>query len=157
MTSRRNQGSQATRTGRVLEEHVKSIFSSYGFTVIPYADYLNLPKPIEGNYLVLNAPYTSIYNHQGKTEFLAVSSERDLTIRIECKWQQVSGSVDEKFPYLFENCLIMPEDTIFILLDGEGYKPEARQWLANEAKNCKKKDIRVFNMTGFTTWANNNL
>jgi hypothetical protein len=29
---------------------------------------------------------------------------------IECKWQQVSGSVDEKLPYLYLNCIeAMPE------------------------------------------------
>ena len=54
--------------------------------------------------LVRRVPYQSIYGHRGVTEFLAVSASRGLAVRIECKWQQSQGSVDEKFPYLYLNC-----------------------------------------------------
>ena len=83
--------------------------------------------------------------------------------RIECKWQQVSGSVDEKLPYLYLNCIeAMPEDNIIILIDGEGWKHGGIQWIKDAAQKekylnseRKPKNIQVFSLTEFMTWANN--
>lgn len=51
----------------------------------------------------------------------------------------------------------MPESSIIILIDGGGYKAGALTWLKNTARSCREKDIRVYNMTEFTTWANRTL
>lgn len=51
---------------------------------------------------------------------------------VECKWQQSSGSVDEKFPYLLFNIIKTGVSTI-ILLDGGGYRAAAKKWLADQA------------------------
>jgi hypothetical protein len=49
-----------------------------------------------------------------------------LEIGIECKWQRISGSVDEKFPYAYLNCIeAMPERDIIIVVDGGGAKQGA--------------------------------
>ena len=149
----RTQGAQANRTGRVLESVVQNAFAQQGFIVLPYEGYA-AGGLLAGDYLLKHVPYTSIYGHPAKTEFLALSPARNMEIRIECKWQQVSGSVDEKFPYLFENCKNMPEPAVFILVDGGGYKPGALQWLKTAAAGYSGKDIRVFNMMEFTVWAN---
>ena len=38
--------------------------------------------------------------------------------------------MDEKFPYLYLNCIqAMPEREIILLIDGNGYKPGALAWL----------------------------
>ena len=55
----------------------------------------------------------------------------------------------------------MPENSIMILIDGEGWKAGAIKWL-KEAVRQKKyttelnkdKNIMVFNLTEFFTWAN---
>jgi len=86
-----------------------------------------------------------------------------LQIRIECKWQQVKGSVDEKLPYLYLNTIeAMPENTIMILIDGAGWKTGAVKWLKDAVQQKKyttaetqNKEIIVFTMTDFFTWANN--
>jgi hypothetical protein len=116
-----------------------------------------------GKELVLeNVPFKSVYGHNGNTEFLIVSDKYDLNIRVECKWQQVAGSVDEKLPYLYLNCIeTMPEQSILILIDGPGWKPGSIKWL-REAVNQKKyttgvnneKKILVFNLSEFFAWAN---
>jgi len=65
-----------------------------------------------------------------------------LQIRIECKWQQVKGSVDEKLPYLYLNTIeAMPENTIMILIDGAGWKTGAVKWLkdAVQQKNTQQQ------------------
>ncbi len=153
----RKQGAQANKTGKVLESTVENTCAQHGFISLKYADYAALGHPLDGDYLVRDVPYTSIYGHKGKTEFLLISAKRSLRVRIECKWQQASGSVDEKFPYLFENCKIMPEPCVIILIDGGGYKPQALDWLKNAAGACQEKDIRVFGLRDFLIWANTTL
>lgn len=91
-----------------------------------------------------------------------MSKAYNLNTRIECKWQQVSGSVDEKLPYLFLNCSEkMVEPHIIILLDGGGAKPGAIEWLrdACEKFNLKeattsKRKIDLMSMTEFVQWVN---
>lgn len=148
------QGGTANKTGSLLESTVRNTFVQHGFAVRPYsAAPLLLPEDI----LMTNVPYTSIYGHQGKTEYLASSPARNLLARIECKWQQVAGSVDEKFPYLFENAKNMPEPMVILLIDGGGCKPGALQWLKDSAARYTGKDIRVYNIREFLIWANTSL
>ena len=112
--------------------------------------------------LLENIPFITVYEHPGNTEFLLISKKYDLTMRIECKWQQVHGSVDEKLPYLYLNTIeAMPERNIMILIDGAGLKAGAIAWLRNAVKkkkytdeSNKGKNILVFNLTEFFTWAN---
>lgn len=159
MNEERRQGAQANLTGRVLEDLVASVFKSHGFDMVEYADHLKTGDLFERDILIRNVPYETIYGHPGKTEFMVVSPRRNLCFRIECKWQQSSGSVDEKFPYLIENCKTMPEPMIIILIDGKGYKDGALSWLKRAADSCRQngtKDIRVFDMAEFVIWANSN-
>ncbi len=159
MSESRRQGAQANLTGKVLEDLVASVFMNHGFLAMEYADYARSAGPglfgeDERDLLLRNVPYETIYGHQGKTEFLVLSPRRGLRFRIECKWQQAAGSVDEKFPYLIENCRNMPEPMIVILIDGKGYKDGALAWLKRAAAACGGKDIRVFDMAEFVIWAN---
>ena len=158
------QGSYANSSGNTLEKTVKEVFMSKGFQLLPYSKW-NKTKDKEkfGKELLLTGiPYTSIYNHPGTTEFFASSEKYDFKIRIECKWQQSAGSVDEKFPYLYLNCIeAMPEEDIIIIVDGGGYKKGGLEWLKKAAKEKKYqgqgKNITVFSLTEFIAWANRNL
>ena len=84
-------------------------------------------------------------------------------IRIECKWQQSAGSVDEKLPYLYLNTIeAMPEKDIMILIDGDGFKTGAKEWLRNAVKEKlytteenSDTNVMVFSLAEFFTWANN--
>lgn len=84
------------------------------------------------------------------------------TFRRTSKWQQSGGSVDEKLPYLYLNAIEkMPEDEIIILIDGEGWKKGGIQWLRDAVLQKKyskpetrEKNIHVFNLAEFVTWAN---
>ena len=90
------------------------------------------------------------------------SKKFDCEIRIECKWQQSNGSVDEKFPYLYLNCIeAMPEKEIVIIVDGDGAKAGAITWLQETVKSKKytsdsnnDKTIHVFSLAEFIKWAN---
>lgn len=111
----------------------------------------------------MQCTFITVYGHSGNTEFLLKSKKYNLEIRIECKWQQSSGSVDEKLPYLYLNCIeAMPEKDIIILIDGDGFKEGAIRWLRNAVKKKLytsslnvEKNILVMDLKGFLTWANN--
>jgi len=158
-----NQGAKGNKTGNLLEGTVRNILVEKGFEIVKHKDWLKNNLFLGKELLIQNVPYTTIYNHKGKTEFLLKSEAYNFEARIECKWQQVAGSVDEKLPYLYLNCIeAMPEKNIIILIDGEGWKAGSIQWLKDAAKNApyptstaKSKNIQVFSLTEFMTWANN--
>lgn len=156
----RTQGNIANSSGNVLEQAVVSTFKTKGFEVVKYREW-EKHKKMYGNELLLeNVPFETIYGHNGNTEFLLKSQEYDLEIRIECKWQQSAGSVDEKFPYLYLNCVhAMPEKDIIIIVEGGGYKEGALQWLKDAAQQGlyqegEKKNIQVVSLVEFLTWVN---
>lgn len=156
---------EATKTGNILETTVKNIFSEYGFTVIKYREWEKAPLLHGEELLLLNAPYETIYGHKGNMEFLARSKKHNLNLRIECKWQQSSGSVDEKFPYLYLNCIeTIEESDIFIIHGGKGQKKGSLEWLKNACENRlytteknRDKNIRVLDLDDFIQWANKTL
>lgn len=150
-------GAIANKNGKILEKFCCNLFEEYDYPVFQYKDRNKIEN--ENKYVIKNVPYTSIYNHKSKTEYLLVNKNHDLRIRIECKWQQTAGSVDEKIPYLYLNCVqCFPEQNIIILLDGGGYKKGAKIWLENSIKNnlmnVENKNIKLFNQSDFTKWMN---
>lgn len=158
-------GAVANSNGRVLENIVESSLNTKGFTSINYKDWHKDPTTFGEEVLIKNVPYLNVYNHASKTEFVIRSKKHSLDTRIECKWQQASGSVDEKYPFLFINCAErMNEPQIIILLDGGGAKPGAINWLrcACESFNLQQKEglkrrIDLMNSTEFLQWVNRTL
>ncbi|MEJ2373392.1 PD-(D/E)XK nuclease superfamily protein [Sulfurimonas sp.] len=156
----RTQGNIANSSGNVLEQAVVSTFKTKGFEVVKYREWEKHPERYSNELLLENVPFETIYGHNGNTEFLLKSQEYDLEIRIECKWQQSAGSVDEKFPYLYLNCVhAMPEKDIIIIVEGGGYKEGALQWLKNAAEQglyqeSERKNIQVVSLVEFLTWVN---
>ena len=158
----RKKGSLANGQGKVLEEAVISTFSRKGFEVVMWSDWNRNRAGYGSELLLKNVPFKNIYGHDGYTEFLLKSKTYDLEIRIECKWQQSAGSVDEKFPYLYLNCIeAMPESHIVIIVDGGGAREGAVRWIKNAAekklyRNYENidKQLDVFTLSGFLRWAN---
>lgn len=155
-------GRMASSSGGTLEKNVIATLMSKGFEVVSYNKWKANPKDFSTELLLKNIPYTTIYEKNGVTEFLLKSLKHNLEIRIECKWQHSSGSVDEKFPYLYLNCIEkMPESQIIIIVDGGGAKPEAVKWLKDVCRNKRyttpanaKKNIEVMSLVEFIAWAN---
>ena len=151
-------GSRANTSGNTLEASISAVVGSKGFDVVNYKIWESNKDKFGKELLLCNVPYQTIYGHNGKTEFVLLSETDGLEIRIECKWQQVSGSVDEKYPYLYLNCMQMPEETVFIIVDGGGAKKGAVEWLKDApAMFPCDKSITVFNLVEFLSWANKTL
>lgn len=159
------QGSTANRQGRILEQTIIPTFEARGFKIIKYSDWQKKPDKYGTEILLKHVPYTTIYGHRGYTEFLAQSQRYKLNHRIECKWQQSSGSVDEKFPYLYLNCIeAMPEPNIILIAGGGGMKEGAIPWLKRVVlercylpNDAVEKNIQVFSIEEFLLWANRTL
>jgi hypothetical protein len=151
----------ANSSGSTLERMVREVMLSKGFEVATYSQYKKHPNRFGTELLLEHAPYTTIYGHTGKTEFLLVSAQYGLHIRIECKWQQSSGSVDEKFPYVYLNAIeAMPEKDIIIVVGGAGAKKGAVEWLKRAAREQRYgadeagKNVQVMSIDEFVAWAN---
>lgn len=114
-------------------------------------------KSIGGKQYATQVPCgTSIYETKRKCDFLVLNQEKwpDGLI-IECKWQQSSGSVDEKYPFTLFNIYKIGVPTI-ILLDGNGYKKAAMEWLKKQA-DPNRALIGVYNMSEFQALVNKGL
>ena len=156
-------GKSANITGNQLEKAVQTVLLDKGFEIEMYRKWEKNPENYGKELLLKNVPFRTIYGHKGNTEFLLLSEKYDLRIRIECKWQQSAGSVDEKLPYLYLNTIeAMPEKDIMILIDGDGFKSGAKEWLRNAVKEKlytteenNDTTVLVFSLAEFFTWANN--
>jgi hypothetical protein len=164
-------------SGAVLEASVLSTFSTLNFSVLKNKEYEALAArgaPLS-RVLVRHRPYTTIYKTTGTTEFWLSSPDARATkefpsprppepfiCRIECKWQQSAGSVDEKFPYLYLSCVeTMPEENVILLVQAQGARREAVQWLRDAVERRpyandrgRAKNIRMMDLAEFMTWAN---
>jgi len=75
-------------------------------------------------------------------------------LAIEVKWQQSTGSVDEKFPYLVLNIQQCYPCPALVIADGGGQRPGAIQWLRSQVEGNL---LGVYSVTEFLAWANRKL
>lgn len=150
-------GRKAQKTGNRLENFVEEILREKG-----YVEFWNHKahafanrKAIGGKQYLKQLPIgPSIYGTPRKCDFLAINREIfDDDLIIECRWQQTSGSVDEKYPKLLFDILKTGIPTV-VLLDGEGYRPAAKKWLEEQA-HPKSALIGVWTMAEFQKAVNN--
>lgn len=159
-----SQGGRATKSGNVLEKTVEGILQGSGYAQICQ----DLPKKCRQQWLLhSNEPAKryakqvyighGIYDTEIYVDFYLFGSPTtpDRLI-IECKWQQSSGSVDEKLPYLNLNIQNCYPTSAIVLIDGEGMKPGAIDWLTQQVKTNPNL-LAVHNLTSFIIWANNYL
>lgn len=165
-------GTRANAQGHIFEDTMLPIFQLNGFSVFQYSEILKNPLILAGidKYVVRNVPFTTIYAQSGKTEFViydrtsldAQKQTSTRAIRVEAKWQQSAGSVDEKYPYMLLNGIYQyPETEIIFVVDGGGYKPGARKWLQERIDNDwlqyqeeQCKSIQLMTISEFIAWFN---
>jgi hypothetical protein len=133
-------GTQANRTGGRLESFVEHALTEHGYELFwDHRKQLFANRDAVGGKQyakhVLVGP--TIYETDRYVDFLVLNKDKfpDALI-IECKWQEQKGSVDEKYPFLMFNIARTGVPTI-VLLDGDGYKPAAKIWLASHAGTDK--------------------
>lgn len=154
-----NSGGQANRTGNLLESFVENILKQKG-----YQGFWDHKEQVFANRKVIGGKQyakqviigKSIYDTNVKCDFFIINKEKFADgLVIECKWQQVGGSVDVKYPFNVANIIKIGVPTI-ILIDGRGYGKKAIEWLKGEA-HADRALIGVYNMAEFQTKVNNGL
>lgn len=145
------QGYEANHSGKFLEDIVQREFSARGFLFRSHGDDAGNLDMFSRRIVLRNVPYRSLYGCTSRSEFVVTDGSKK--VRIECRWQEVGGSVDEKYPYLLRNAIErMPEPEILILLGGDGARVEAVSWLKLEAARVLSKKIYVLNINEFPRW-----
>jgi hypothetical protein len=141
----KRQGQESNIAGKLLEEAIENAFKRRGILVTSYQSIGEGLDLFEKRMLIRNAPYKSIYGARSFSEFQY--RHANLRVRIECRSQQVAGSVDEKFPYLLMNAqAAMPEAFVWFVLEGIGARAKAIAWLKHQAIQTRAKTIRVLTL-----------
>jgi len=150
-------GGRANRAGNRLEKFIEQALKDTGYT--EFWNYKGQAfenrKSIGGKQYLKQLPVGStIYETTRKCDLFIINRDKfkdDLII--ECKWQQSSGSVDEKYPFLLFNIIKTGIPTV-VLMDGEGYKPAAKAWLKDQVSKTGAL-IGVWTMAEFQKEVNN--
>ena len=152
MNMRKQGGSIANEQGNILENFVNDALIRKGYEFVEkkkFAIALYLEQKIYTRQLIVG---DTIYGTKWKADFTLHRPDKEpINLIIECKWQQTGGSVDEKYPYIVHNIKEKSPYPAIILLDGEGYKPQAKSWLKAQ---IDEKLIGIFNMGEFLKWTN---
>lgn len=120
----------ASSSGLSLEKRIQGDLQAAGYEIIASKDWneARLYQTENPRFVILDAPYNSIYGHRARIEFLIILGDRQ--ILVETKRQRVPGSVDEKLPYVYLNALNnLPEREFILIVEGNGFKPGAIDWI----------------------------
>ena len=147
-------GKRAGSHGKSLENFIEKLLQDKGYSPITkglFDPAKVLEQPIyTRQYNVGN----SIYGKPRFCDFMLYHQQRWTDgLVIESKWQQSSGSVDEKFPYLLLSIQAAAYDTI-VVLDGGGCSSGAKEWLCSQAGRGRFKNM--LDMMQLQKFANDN-
>lgn len=144
-------GSKAIRTGANFRAQIKTTLECSGFTEVGNIDsYItspNLPPcPIFARNVLIGL---DVYGNPLRVDFIYMKG--NVRRILHARWQQTSGSVDQKFPFFAANAQQLPLSSIFVL-GGDGFKDGAKQWLENQTGG---RIYAVFGEEEFQEWMNN--
>jgi len=149
------QGGNANLSGKKLEDDVEQLILEKNIKVMDdcgredYSDYC-----VNGGYeglLVRQVTKKRWHGGNGKYDFWFCINGRE-PIRIECRRQNVSGSVDDKLLALFYDSLVGKEKYIIIIIDGNGCNPDALDCLKELCEKTTDKIIKVMTLPEFKNW-----
>jgi len=143
-------GKKAVKDGANFKAQVETTLRVNGFRCVPAKEFVTRLTRGESEVYAVNYEVgKNIYGKPWRANF--VYRGKNGTRLIHARWQQASGSVDEKFPFFAQNAELLGLNSIFVL-GGVGFKPEARTWLENQKGG---RIIHVFAEEEFQEWANN--
>lgn len=160
-------GTQANINGRVFERHIITQLEDKGLITISSKMMDQMSKETikelypKGVIAKGRNRYTSIYDNPRCFSEYRIFRNEKLHFRLECKWQQGSGSVHEKIPYFYMNFIEnkFPEPMTIFVYGGNAIIPAA-EWLKNAWKDrlyIKKdfnKELKILNLDQFMEWSN---
>lgn len=142
--------SNANFNGQQLENMINNHLRAIGLTYVTNTEFDFKRKNTYTTQLQIGS--LSILGKKIRVDFVISSIPQfKQGLIIESKWQQVPGSVDEKYPYLIENILIKYPVPTLLVLDGGGYTDNLLQYLKSKRNG---KFLNVFSMFEFQKWGN---
>ena len=179
------QGGRAVQAGKVSENAVESVFKTLRYRKYTYKEWVMADRP-QHSCLVTHYPYPKWYGRKGYSEFVVYphpgAAVGPNPVRVEARWQSVSGSADEKMPNLLNHAYYhYPEETVVLVIDGPGFHSElidqvedSIEWFNNQRKNAAPgrqrdgfglqvpdipdtKRVERVDMGGWLEWAKENL
>lgn len=150
-------GTRANRTGWRFEAFVELALKEHGYKESSNGkDLFKCRAVVEGKYYAMHVNVgPTAYGGNSKRIVDALLLNRQIFpqgLIFECKWQQSSGSIDEKYPNLVNNIKTTEVPTI-VVIGGNGYKPEAVAWLAKQVDG--RNLLAVWTMEKFQIEVNN--
>jgi len=162
------QGVNANKSGFRQEREIEKILVNLGVYSMKYSMFNKseltfrefFDEVVDGGFsgvLFKHVPYRKLWGTTGYNEYV-LHTKRMSGVRIDSRFQDVPGSVEEKAYYLFETASVSySEKTCIIVLDGKAVKPEIRNWLVDKARAIKHKEIKILTLEEFRVWAENNI
>lgn len=121
---------RTSQKSALLEDCVDTL-RLLNFNDFTYPEFCRL-RELPERYVIRNYPHGSIYGTRGKKEALIVvhglclpfvpSDDGWTRIVIEAKWQEVSGSVDEKIPFVWASSRESHIPNWILLMDGHHWR-----------------------------------
>lgn len=154
--TRRPGGRRATR--HALLENCVDTLHALGFQLYESQGQFAAASVVPDRYVIRNYPHASLYSTPGRKEGY-IHTEDEAYI-LEAKWQDTSGSVDEKLPYIWESFLASPVSGWLAVFDGRFWREDARarqgiRWLKVRAaaETPGGREFLVMTRTEFIKWA----
>ncbi|WP_145980717.1 PD-(D/E)XK nuclease superfamily protein [Magnetospirillum sp. ME-1] len=154
----RHPGRLPNESGQELSAKVAAIMAGTGFKVMSHSAWSERGRP-GGDVLLTRVPYTNLYGGEGRQAFRILSPRRGLEIALIVKRQDTDGSNDTKLPHIYLTAIeAMREKTVFILVEGEGWRSEGMDWLRRAVAERRygmptDKDVRIVSLEEFRRWA----
>lgn len=161
---RRKPGRQTGRQSSLLENCVGALHL-IGFRCYDSLGEFEKASSTGDRYVIRNYPHASLYGTGGKKEALIVAPASDgfieeeggeVRIIVEAKYQESSGSVDEKLPYIWHALLVSEVPNWVVILDGKYWKTNrgkaAVLWLKGH-DSPEGRRLRVTDQRGFIEMA----
>ena len=155
-------GCRTSFGGSILEAAIRALRMKR-FSVVSHDEYTTAKGDLfsgQGSrWLVKHYPYETIFGTPGRREYYIASAE--WSGQLECKFQNGSGSVDEKMVYISETLRRTDERALALVYAGKYWTDKDRgasviQWMRAEATRIRDcgKQLLVFDMDQFIEWAN---
>lgn len=131
------------KSNQQLQKRIREILNEFC--------YVEDNKLVNAKTFKCRVPYEDLYGLKAISAFV-INHPIDGLTRIEPHQQQVSGSVDRKFPFFLQSASKAPEQNVIILIEGQGHKKAAFEWLKSEAKKCATKNVKCYDLAEFSLW-----
>ena len=127
------EGKRANRHGQAAEDSIAAILQSF---TVRFDRQVRLGR--------------TIYNSDLHVDFV-LRSLPDFPdgLALESKWQDGSGTIDEKFPYVVETLRFGCPIPAIVIVHGGGCKPGAFAWLRQQ---CGDQPIAALRLEEFVSW-----